>query len=89
VTLEARIGLDAHEQVEVAGRPTAGAGMASSREPDALAVLDPFRHVDRERLHAELVPAAAAQLARRGSDLAVAAAGIARHRSHELPEHAA
>ena len=45
---EARVGPDADEHVQVAGAPAELAGVALAAEPDALAVVDPRRDLDRE-----------------------------------------
>src|SRR5215472_1281746 len=55
IALEEAVAADREEDVEVAGRAAARAGLALAGEPDAGAVLDPGRDVDRERavaLHA-------------------------------------
>jgi hypothetical protein len=50
VALEARVGLDVNEQVEVSRQGTPRAGVAAAGEADALAVLDPGRDLDVDRL---------------------------------------
>src|SRR5262249_47799889 len=49
VALEERVRRQREEDVEIAGRPAAHAGLAFAREPDARAILDTGRNVDRER----------------------------------------
>ena len=49
MALEARIGTDVGKHVEIAVRAAAGARVAAAGEPDPLAVVDPRRHVDRQR----------------------------------------
>src|SRR4051794_21862473 len=89
VAQEALVGLDAHEHVQVARRPTALAGVTAPAEPDPLAVGDAARHVDAQRAPAHLAPAAVAVLARLGGHLALAVADVAGRLAHDLPERRA
>ena len=54
---EPRIGLDANEHVQVAGAPADLAGVSLAAEPDALAVMDPRRDLDRDRALLDRAPA--------------------------------
>src|SRR5207249_1403913 len=49
VALEERVRGEREEDVEIARRPTAHAGLALAGKPDARAILDAGRNVDRER----------------------------------------
>ena len=83
---EALVLLDAHDDVEVAGRPAALARVAAAGHAQALAVLDPRRDVD---LHVPLRrdhPAPGAGVARLLGDPAVAAALVAQRGADHLAE---
>ena len=80
---------DAHEHVEVAGRPAALAGVAAAGQADALLVGDAGRHVHVERLAHRLAPAARARRAGLGGHPPLAAADVADLLAHELAERRA
>ena len=63
--------------------------MATPRDPDPLAVVDPGRNIDRQLDALHLAPAAAAVVTRRLGDATVAAAAIARGRLHDLSQRRA
>ena len=75
--LEDAVRGDADEDVEIARRAAAHAGLAFAGQADAGAVLDAFRDLDRERLFALHAALAAAGIAGIGDHPALAAAGRA------------
>src|SRR6185436_516543 len=75
VALEELVRLDRQEDIEVAGRPAAHAGLALAGEANARAVLDARRDVDRQRAFAHHAARAAAGAARVVDDLAASLAG--------------
>ena len=75
--------------VQVAGRAAAGADLALAGEPDAHAVLDPGRHVDRDRALRPDPAVATAIGAGVGDLLAGAGARRARPGGHDLTEQRA
>ena len=88
VALEPWIGGDGHEEIQIAGRTAAAAGVPPLGEPDPLAVLDPRRDRDVDRIAADLVSASTTDLARRLRDLSLAAAAVTDLHPHELAEDA-
>src|SRR5262249_60932657 len=77
VALEELVRRQRQEDVEIAVRPAAHAGLAFTGEPDAGAVLDARRHVDRERALARHAAGPGAVRARIVDHLAAALAGDA------------
>src|SRR6185437_15179526 len=75
VALEEVVAADREKDVEVAGRPAARARVALAGEPDAGAVLDAGRNVDRQRAVALHPAGAGAGRARIVDHLAAAVAG--------------
>ena len=86
MTLEPRVGRDAHGHVEVAGNATARRGRTAAGEAEALPVVDAGRYLDVDRLRRAHAPVTAALLARRGDAAPGGAAGDARCRGHDLAE---
>ena len=86
VAQEALVLAHPHDHVEVARRPAALARVAAPREPDALAVGDARRDVDRDPLLLADHARALALAARRLGDPALALALVAHRRAHELAE---
>ena len=82
---EALVLLDPHDDVEVAGRAAALAGVAAAGHADPLAVGDPGRDVDLTRAGSR-PSRAVAGLAGLLGDPAVAAALVAQRGPHHLPE---
>ena len=74
VALEELVRRDRQEDVEVARRAAADPGLALAGKPDAGAVLDPWRDVDRKRALARHAPGAGAGRARILDHLAAALA---------------
>ena len=87
--LEARIGRDAHRDVEIAGDPTAWRGRASARQAEPLAVVDTGRHLDVDRPRRAHASVASALVARSGNAAAGGAARDARRRGDDLAEDGA
>ena len=77
VALEERMRRERQKNIEVAGRPAPHPGLAFAGEPDAGAVLDARRDVDRERALARDAARARAGRARIVDHLAAALAGRA------------
>ncbi len=86
VTLELRVFPLVDLDVEVAGRAAGRADLALAVQPDPHAVLDPGRHLDRQRAPAAHPALAAALPARARDDRAVAAAAGAGARGDHLAE---
>src|SRR6185437_14278823 len=77
LALEQRVAAHRQEDIEIARRPAAGAGLALAAEANAGAVLDAGRDVDLERLLAAHAALAGADLARLVDHLSGAVAGRA------------
>ena len=75
VALEARIGRDAHGDVEIAGDPASRRGRTPTRQAEPLAVVDTCGHLDVDRARRAHAPVASALVARCGD---AAAGGTAR-----------
>src|SRR5512132_4138908 len=88
LTHEARVGLDAHLDVDVAGAGAASAGMALAGDPNLLAVMDSGRDLDLERSFLDDPALAAAVGAGLLDPLACAPAGRTGLRADELAEGA-
>ncbi len=87
VALEARVGRDAHGDVEVAGHATARRGRTPTGEAQTLAVVDAGRHLHVDRLRDERTrPSPRHSRARRGDATAGRAARDARRRGDDLAE---
>ena len=87
---EPRVGLHAHEHVDVAGAAAERAGVALAGDADALAVVDAGRHLDlRARARSSVRPAPSHAWHGCSIDDAAAAAVRARLRADELAEDAA
>ena len=84
--LEARVGGDAHGDVEVAGDPAARCGRASARQAEPLTVVDAGRHFDVDRTRRPHAAVTAALVARRGNAAARRAARDARRRGDDLAQ---
>src|SRR4051794_27923902 len=85
---EARVGLDADEDVDVAGDSARGSRVALAAEADPLPVVDSRRNLDAHRALAQGTARALAARAELLDDLAAPAAARARDRAHELAEEA-
>ena len=72
VALEELMRRDRQKNIEIARRPAAHAGLAFAGQPDAGAILDAGRNIDRQRALARDPPGAAADLARIVDHLAAA-----------------
>src|SRR6202011_4580479 len=77
VALKERMRREREKNIEVAGRPAPHPGLAFAREPDAGAVLDAGRDVDRQHALARDPPGPGAGGARTVDHLAAALAGRA------------
>src|SRR5262249_40416473 len=77
-----------HLDIEVALAPARRPGVAGSRDPHSLTVLDPGRDVDLPGAHLRDAARAAAALARCLGDAAVSPAPVAGHRPDDLAEDA-
>ena len=86
---EARVGLHAHEHVDVAGASAERARVALAGDADALAVVDAGRDVDLELAPLERPARAVALCARMLDDLRRAPGTSGTPRADELAEHAA
>ena len=89
VAQEALVLAHPHDDVEVAGRAAVLARVAAAREPDALAVGDARRDVDRDAARLAHDARAVALVAGRLGHAAVAAADVADRGAHELAERRA
>src|SRR5664280_1587947 len=87
LALERRVRRDVDRHVEAAGRAAPRADLALRGEADLVAVVDARGHADAEPLRALTAAVAAARLAGRLDDFALAAASGARHDVDHLAQH--